>query len=538
MPARVRVVSVRNRTMPAGSVIPQLVYDDVREASAWLSDTFGAVPRWLAGDHRAQLAFGESAVAITESRTSKVPAGPQAVIVRVADVDAHHEHARRRGARVLAAPRDFPYGERQYTAEDPAGHRWTFSQSIADVVPEDWGATSGPGLARAKDARDAKSPRAAEPAEPQAQTTGRPGAGAAAHTTGRAGADLDPATLLARARLPPLDRATIHGYEQGVPGQFYYQRYAHPVGAEAERLLGELEGGPALLFPSGSAATTALVLGLLAPGARVAIADGGYYGTVGLLERELTRWGIEVEVFDQRGEPPAADLVWLEPCSNPMLSFPDLEAAIAAVHRAGGRVAVDNTVLSPALLRPLEHGADYVVHSATKILAGHHDALLGVVVCARAEDHQRLRDFRGASGIVAAPDPVWLMLRGLRTLPLRVRRQSETALELARRLARSPAVARVRYPGLGDPVAARYVDAFGPLLSFDVADGERAAAVERSLRLIENATSLGGVASTLEARSRWEPERVPPGLLRLSAGLEDVEDLWADLVQALGAGAG
>jgi len=139
----------------------------------------------------------------------------------------------------------------------------------------------------------------------------------------------------------------------------------------------------------------------------------------------------------------------------------------------------------------------------------------------------------GASGIVAAPDPVWLLLRGLKTLAVRVERQSAGRPRPRPPPRRAPAVERVRYPGLDDAIAARYVSAFGPLLSFDVADAERAAHVERSLRVIENATSLGGVASTLEARARWEGDRVPPGLLRLSVGLEDVEDLWADLAQAL-----
>jgi cystathionine gamma-synthase len=340
-------------------------------------------------------------------------------------------------------------------------------------------------------------------------------------------------TQLARGELPGLDRATIHPYVDATPGPFYYQRAAHPVGVEAERVLGELEGGHSLLFPSGSGATTALLLGLLKPGATVAIADGGYWGTVGLVSGELGRWGVHVIAFDQTLTPPPADLVWLEPCANPMLSFPDLDASIAAAHRAGSRVVVDNTVLSPILLRPLEHGADFVLHSATKILAGHHDALIGVVSCARAEDHSRLAAFRAATGIVAAPDPAWLLLRGMKTLALRAERQSAGALELARRLAAHPRVETVRYPGLGDPVAARYVDAFGPLLSFDVANGDQAAAVERALTLIENATSLGGVASTLEARARWEGDRVPAGLLRLSVGLEDVEDLWSDLCQAL-----
>lgn len=342
-----------------------------------------------------------------------------------------------------------------------------------------------------------------------------------------------PETRVSQHVPPELDRATIHPYDEGRPGPFYYQRNAHPVGADAERQLGELDGGHALLFPSGSAATTALVLGLLEPGARVAIAEGGYFGTLGLLRDQLQRWGLEVISFDQTAAPPPAELVWLEPCSNPMLTFPDLDAAIADAHAAGARVAVDNTVLSPLLLRPLEHGADFVVHSATKILAGHHDALLGVVSSADEDDHARLISFRTATGIVAAPDPVWLMMRGLQTLAVRVERQSASALELARRLVAHPKVGRVRYPGLEDQVAARYVRAFGPLLSFDVADGAAALRVERRLRLIENATSLGGVNSTLEARARWEPERVPAGLLRLSVGLEDPEDLWADLAQAL-----
>jgi cystathionine gamma-synthase len=349
---------------------------------------------------------------------------------------------------------------------------------------------------------------------------------------------MQPDTKLARGQVPPLDRATIHAYENATPGPVYYQRVAHPVGLEAERVLGELDGGHALLFPSGAGATSALVLAMLGHGATVAIADGGYWGTVALLRDELSRWGLEVVTFDQTGPPPRADLVWLEPCANPMLSFPDLERSIEAVHAGRGLVAVDNTVLSPLLLRPLSYGADFVMHSASKILGGHHDVLLGVVACARSADAERLRAFRTASGIVAAPDPAWLLLRGLKTLPMRVRRQSYSALELARRLAVHPAVERVRYPGLGDvvAVASRYVDAFGQLLSFDVADGAAAEHVERSLRLIENATSLGGAASTLEARARWEGDRVPPGLLRLSVGLEHVDDLWADLEQALETG--
>ena len=197
--------------------------------------------------------------------------------------------------------------------------------------------------------------------------------------------------------------------------------------------------------------------------------------------------------------------------------MPDLEAA--AAHPAP--VVVDSTASTPVYLRPLEHGADFAVHSATKYLGGHHDVLLGAVVCRSAEDAERLRAFRTLTGIVAAPDPCWLLLRSLKTLSVRMERITSTARELAERLGAHPAVEIVRYPG------------FGGLLSFDVAGADEAKKVETSLRLIANATSLGGVDSVLESRARWEGDRVPPGLLRLSVGLEDARCLWADLEQAL-----
>jgi cystathionine gamma-synthase len=311
-----------------------------------------------------------------------------------------------------------------------------------------------------------------------------------------------------------LDRSTFWPYEDGELGEFYYQRYAHPTGAAAERVLGELDGGEALLFSSGAGATTAVVLALLEPGATIAVAEGCYYGTPTLF-RELERWGLEHVEFDQTRPPPDdVQLVWLEAPSNPFLTMPDLEAA--AAHPAP--VLVDATAATPIHLRPLEHGADLVLHSATKYLSGHSDVLLGAVVCRDPETATRLREFRSRSGIVAAPDPAWLLLRGLKTLEVRVRRQTETAQELARRLEAHPDVETVRYPG------------FGGLLSFDVADARK---VETSTRLIKNATSLGGVESTMESRYRWEGDRVPEGLLRLSVGLEDAEALWGDLEQAL-----
>jgi cystathionine gamma-synthase len=315
-----------------------------------------------------------------------------------------------------------------------------------------------------------------------------------------------------------VDRSTIWPYdERGEPNAFFYQRYGHPTGAEAEARLGELDGGTALLFPSGAGATTALVLSLLKPGDTIALAAGCYFGT-GVTFQAFERWGLRTVEFDQTGPPPdGVQLVWVEAPSNPYLTLPDLEAA--AAHPAP--LVVDSTVATPVLLRPLEHGADFVVHSATKYLAGHDDALLGVVVCRDAAAADELRTFRGRAGIVAAPDAAWLLLRGLKTLELRVRRQSATAADLAARLAAHPKVETVRYPGLGG------------LISFDVAGGEAARLVETSTQLIENATSLGGTGSVMESRHRWEGDRVPAGLLRLSVGLEDPDALWADLSRAL-----
>jgi cystathionine gamma-synthase len=317
-----------------------------------------------------------------------------------------------------------------------------------------------------------------------------------------------------------IDRSTVWPYRDGERGPFYYSRQAHPTGVAAERKLGELEGGHALLFASGAGATAALVFAFCQPGQTVALAEGAYFGT-GVTLSEFTRWGLRYIEFDQTGRPPeGADLLWLEAPSNPFLTMPDLDAA--AAHPA--RVVVDSTAATPVHLRPLEQGADFVVHSATKYLAGHDDVLLGAVVCKRAEDAEWLHEVRTRTGGVAAPDACYLLLRSLKTLELRVRSQTESAQVLARRLAEHPRVQRVRYAGIGG------------LLSFDVADGEAARRVETSLQLIKNATSLGGVESNLEARSRWEPDRVPPGLLRLSVGLEPVEELWADLDQALNAG--
>jgi cystathionine gamma-synthase len=200
-----------------------------------------------------------------------------------------------------------------------------------------------------------------------------------------------------------------------------------------------------------------------------------------------------------------------------MLTMPDLGAAVA--HRAP--VVCDATIATPVFLRPLELTCNVALHSATKYLGGHDDLLAGVLVVKDETLYERLHETRHLTGAIAAPDTAWLLLRGLETLEARLRRQTETARALAERLGPHGAVAVVRYPG------------FGGLISFDVADAAAAHRVETATRLIVNATSLGGTHSKLESRRRWEGERCPPGLLRLSVGLEDADELWQDLEQAL-----
>ena len=318
--------------------------------------------------------------------------------------------------------------------------------------------------------------------------------------------------------VPPLDRSTIWPYEDGEPGEYHYSRYGNPTQSAAERALGELEGGEALLFASGTGAATAVVLAFLRPGATIALAEGAYYGT-SVLFRELEPWGLRYVEFDQTGAPPdGVDLIWLEAPSNPFLTMPDFDAA--ARHPAP--VLVDATAATPVYVRAFERSADYVLHSATKFLTGHHDVTLGAVVCREPDDAKRLGDLRGRTGIIATPENAWLLHRGLGTLEVRMSRHTETAVAIAERLAGHDAVERVRYPG------------FGGLLSFDVAGGADAARkAETGTRRILNATSLGGARSTLETRRRWEGERVPDNLVRLSVGLEPLEELWDDLNRAL-----
>ncbi len=311
------------------------------------------------------------------------------------------------------------------------------------------------------------------------------------------------------------DRSTIWPYdERGEPRAFHYSRNNHPTGVAAETELGRREGGEALLYPSGMGATATVLLAFARPGATVALAEGAYYGT-GKLLALLGQWGLSYVEYDQTGPPPPADIVWVEAPANPTLTMPDWEALRAHP----GLVVCDATVATPVYLHALDEGADIVLHSATKFLTGSHNALLGATVTRDPERTARLHEFRTNAGIVAAPDAAAALLQGLATLDERMARHTTSATELARRLEAHPAVSHVRYPG------------FSGLISFDVED---ARAVETSTALILNATSLGGARSTMESRFRWEGDRIPAGLLRLSVGLEDVEAIWADLAQALG----
>ena len=316
--------------------------------------------------------------------------------------------------------------------------------------------------------------------------------------------------------MEPVDRSTIWPYdEHGEPRDFYYARYAHPTEAPPpRRRLGELEGGDALLYPSGMGAETVVLLALARPGTHVALAEGAYYGTSVLL-RELARWDITFVEFDQTGPAPDADIVWVESPANPLLTMPDWPSLRdhPGLPWSATRRSRRRSTSAPSTRAP-----DVVVHSATKYLTGHHNALLGATVTGDPELTLGLREIRTRAGITASPDAAFALLDGLDTLDARMRAITTSAAELARRLAGHPKVDHVRYPG------------FSGVISFDV---DEARAVETATRLIVNATSLGGVTSTIESRYRWEGDRIPSGLLRLSVGLEDVDDLWADLEQAL-----
>ena len=346
---------------------------------------------------------------------------------------------------------------------------------------------------------------------------------------------LAPATVAAVAGRPPADPdaplntpiTMSSTYVAG--GEHEYGRYGNPTWESFEAVLGELEGARALAFSSGMAAVSA-VLDLVALGERVVVPRHAYLGVLHQLADREARGLLSVSTVDvsDTAEVLAAAkdsaLVWIESPTNPALEVCDIAAVTAGAHAEGARVVVDNTFATPVLQRPLDLGADVVVHSATKFLGGHSDLMLGAVVTGDEATYAALDQTRRSRGSVPGTLETWLATRGMRTLHLRVERSQDNARELARRLAEHPAVDEMRWPDLGG------------IIAIVVAGGaEPADRMCRAVRLWVHATSLGGVESTLERRRRWsgEPTSIPPGLVRLSVGIEDVEDLWADLNQAL-----
>ena len=346
--------------------------------------------------------------------------------------------------------------------------------------------------------------------------------------------------------VPIVPASNFRAAPSGLAGREYARDDGTPGWEAFEQLIGDLEGGPAVSFASGMAAIAA-VLELLPVGARVVAPRDSYTGLRGLLsEGDVVggRWRVRIVDMTRDDQVAAAvrdaDLVWLETPSNPLLDVVDIAAVAAMAVEAGALVAVDNTFATPLLQAPLRLGADFVVHSATKLIGGHSDLLLGAVVCRRPHDRVRLARRREVAGATPGALECFLALRGARTLALRLRQAQDSAGELAHRLQAHPAVGRVRYPGLPDHPqharAARQMRGFGAMLSFEVADAETADAVCAAVRVIAPATSLGGVDSTIERRAKLPgQDHVPAGLVRLSVGCEHVEDLWADLAAALDA---
>jgi cystathionine gamma-synthase len=348
---------------------------------------------------------------------------------------------------------------------------------------------------------------------------------------------------------PSTNFARDETYEQ-IGGQGGYSRDDSPSYPQVEALLARLEGGAgALVFASGMAAATAVWLSL-APGDHVVAPKVVYWGLRDWLLQFAANWGVSVDLFDQEDagalaravKSGATKLVWIETPCNPTWDVIDIAAAAEVAHAAGARLAVDSTVATPVLTRPLELGADLVFHSGTKYLNGHGDVMAGALVTARADDFwTKLRDKRHRGGGVLGAFEAWLLHRGLRTLYLRVGRASQSALAIARHFEGHPKLAAVLYPGLdshpGHAVAKRQMaGGFGGMLSLRTRGGAEAALeVARRVRVFVRATSLGGVESLIEHRASIEgpTSPVPADLLRLSIGIEDAGDLIADLEQAL-----
>ncbi|ABW15762.1 Cystathionine gamma-synthase [Parafrankia sp. EAN1pec] len=368
-----------------------------------------------------------------------------------------------------------------------------------------------------------------------------------------AGQEPDPATGAVVVPIHPASTFAQDGVG-GLRAGFEYARSGNPTRAALEASLTALErGAAALAFASGLAASDALLRAVCRPGSHVVIPGDAYGGTYRLFARVLAEWGVEhtaVDLSDPAAavaaiRPGATALVWCETPTNPMLAIADIAALAAVAHQAGALLVVDNTFASPYLCQPLTLGADAVVHSTTKYLGGHSDVVGGAVVTASAELAERVRFVQNAAGAVPGPFDAWLVLRGIRTLAVRMDRHCANAREIAALLAGHAAVSAVHYPGLashpGHDVAAKQMRDFGGMVSFQVQAGAEAAlAVCAATRLFTLAESLGGVESLIEHPARMthasvagSPLAVPDDLVRLSVGIEAADDLVADLEQAL-----
>lgn len=327
-------------------------------------------------------------------------------------------------------------------------------------------------------------------------------------------------------------------------GRHYSRDDGTPTWEALEAVVGGLEAGKAVAFASGMAAIAA-VFDQLPVGAVIVLPDDCYQGVSGLVSAgaDRGRWSVRrVAVDDTAGWIRAcesADLIWLESPSNPLLTVADLEAICGAPRKAGAIVAVDNTFATPLNQRPLDLGATVSLQSATKFIGGHSDLLMGVATTKDEATYHALRTSRELNGATPGTLEAFLAVRGARTLALRLERAQRTAQTLAERLEAHPLVARVRYPGLPShpthDVARRVLRGFGTIISFDLRGGaEFADGVCRNVALVRHATSLGAVESTMERRSAVPGQtHLPPSLLRLSVGIEDADDLWADLDAAI-----
>lgn len=363
--------------------------------------------------------------------------------------------------------------------------------------------------------------------------------------------NLHPETIAITAGRPPIGpdaplnppislNSTFHA-----GGPIGYGRYGNETWTALESAIAALESGPTLTFSSGMAAINA-VFSILPVGAVVLAPHEGYSGLMSLLKSLEIGGRIEVRYVDMSKTDevlaalPGTALLWVESPTNPSLSVADLPRIISAGKAHGCGVAVDNTFATPLIQQPLLMGADIVVHSVTKYLAGHSDVVMGSLSTNDPALYARLSDARSIGGAIPGPFEAWLALRGLRTFPLRFERAQANALEIAKRLSIHPKVAKVNYPGLPTDSqherAASFMKAFGAVLSFTLYSGSvEADKVCESSRLITYATSLGGVESLWERRRRWANESVsvPESLIRLSVGCENIEDLWLDIDAAL-----